>query len=173
MVWQLRPLVDSLGLNNPSRICLTPRKSRFKNLWRNKQGNCRCKSAVTGILSIAKLRSQMPRFATTRIIPWQTPLKCTADCQAPRLGRREYMWPGQAWGNLLSNLDSWRWQSAVRVILFVAIPGLNTADCHNPPYTFERGAWQVSEIQLPPFLHWESPCLMCHFFLTRDLGYKE
>jgi hypothetical protein len=29
---QLRPLVYSLGLNNPPRICLTPRKWRVKNL---------------------------------------------------------------------------------------------------------------------------------------------
>jgi hypothetical protein len=33
MVCQLRPLVYSLGLNNPPRICLTPRKLCVKNLW--------------------------------------------------------------------------------------------------------------------------------------------
>jgi hypothetical protein len=59
MVRQLRPLVYSLGLNNPPRICLTPRKSRVKILWRNKQGNCRCKMAGAEIRSFAKFRGQM------------------------------------------------------------------------------------------------------------------
>jgi hypothetical protein len=33
--------------------------------------------AGTGIRSFAKLRSQMPRIATTAITPWQTALKWT------------------------------------------------------------------------------------------------
>jgi hypothetical protein len=61
----MRPLVYSLGLNNPPRICLTPRNSRIKILWHNKQGNCRCKMAGAGIRSFAKFRGQM----------------CTAECQ--------------------------------------------------------------------------------------------
>jgi hypothetical protein len=55
-MFQLRPLKHSLGLNNPPRICFTPGKSHSKNLWRNKQGNCRCKIAGTGIHSVGKLR---------------------------------------------------------------------------------------------------------------------
>jgi hypothetical protein len=72
--------------------------------------------AGTGIHLLAKLRSQIPQFATTGITPWKTTLKCTADCQAPSSGRKEYMWPYQAYGNPLSNLDSCVWQSAVRLV---------------------------------------------------------
>jgi hypothetical protein len=93
MVCQLRPLVYSLGLNNPPRICLTPRKSRVKNLWRNKQGNCRCKMASAGIRSFAKFRGLMPRIATTGITSWQTALRWTADCQVPRSGCRGQVKP--------------------------------------------------------------------------------
>jgi hypothetical protein len=75
MVCQLRPLVYSLGLDNPPRICLTPRKSRVKNLCRNKQGNCQRKMAGAEIWSFAKFRSQMPRIAKTGITSWQTVLK--------------------------------------------------------------------------------------------------
>jgi hypothetical protein len=63
-------------------------------------------AASTGIRSFAKLRGQMPRIATNGIIPWQTALNWTADCQAPRSGGKEYMRPGQACGNPLSNLGS-------------------------------------------------------------------
>jgi hypothetical protein len=93
MVCQLRPLVYNLGLNNPPRICLTPKKSPVKNLWRNKQGNCRCKMAGAGIRSFAKFRGQMPRIATTGITIWQTALKWTADCQVPRSGCRGQVKP--------------------------------------------------------------------------------
>jgi hypothetical protein len=77
MVCQLRPLVYSLGLNNPPRICLTPRKSRVKNLWSNKQGTVYVKWRVLEF-------GQMPRIATTVITSWQTTLKWNADCQVPR-----------------------------------------------------------------------------------------
>jgi hypothetical protein len=86
MVCQLRPLVYSLGLNNPLRICLTPRKWRVKNLWHNKQENCRCKMAGVGIRPFSKFRGQMPRIATTGLTSRQTALKWTADCQVPRSG---------------------------------------------------------------------------------------
>jgi hypothetical protein len=99
-------------LNNPPRICLTPRKSRIKNVWHIKQGKCRCKMAGAGIRSFAKFRGQIPRNATTGITSWQTALKWPADCQAPRSGCKEYMRLGQACGNPLSNLDSWLWHSA-------------------------------------------------------------
>jgi hypothetical protein len=71
--------------------------------------------AGTGIYSLAKLHGQIPWFATKGITPWPTTLKCTADCQAPYSGGKENMRPGQACGNLLSNLDSCLWQSAVRL----------------------------------------------------------
>jgi hypothetical protein len=52
------------------------------------------------------------------------------------------------------------WQSALKFrilavairdtnIFFLAIRGINTAVCHNPRYTFERGLPQQSEIQYP------------------------
>jgi hypothetical protein len=149
--------ICSLGLNNPPRICLTPRKSRVKNLLRNKQGNCRCKMAGTRIHSFAKLRSQMPRIATTGISPWQTALKWTADCQAPRLGCQEYMQSGQACGNPLSKLYFclWQfavwlffsWQSAVKTPRFAAIRGTHLSE------SIAR-YW----IPAPAILHRESPC---------------
>jgi hypothetical protein len=37
------------------------------------------------------------------------------------------------------------------VILFLAIRILNAADRHNLRHTFERGTWQETEFQLPPF----------------------
>jgi hypothetical protein len=58
----------------------------------------------TEIHSFAKRRSPMPRIITTGIVPWQTALKWTADCQAPRSGCQEYMRSGQAYGNRLSNV---------------------------------------------------------------------
>jgi hypothetical protein len=93
MVCQLWPLVYSLGLNNPPLIFLTPRKSCVKNLWRNKQGNCRCKMVGAGIRSFAKFHGQMPRIDTSGITSWQTALKWTADCQVPRSGCRRQVKP--------------------------------------------------------------------------------
>jgi hypothetical protein len=97
--------------------------------------------AGAGIRSFAKYRGLMPRIATTGITSWPTALKWTADCQAPRSGCRGQVKP-----------------VAIRatVILFFAIRVLNAADCHNPRHTFERGAWQEIEFQLPPF-YIESP----------------
>jgi hypothetical protein len=46
------------------------------------------------------------------------------------------------------------------VILFLVMRCLNTADCHNPWHTFERGAEQVCEIQLLTF-YIESPPVLC------------
>jgi hypothetical protein len=143
MVCQLRPLVYSLGLNNPPRICLTPRKSHVKNLWRNKQGNCRCKMADAEIRSFAKFRGQRPRIATTGITSWQT------------LSSR--LWIAKFHAQVTS-VKSSLWQSALKlillsvairatVILFLAIHVLNAADCH----TFERRTWQETEFQLQPF----------------------
>jgi hypothetical protein len=95
--------------------------------------------AGTGIRSFAKLRGQIPRIATTGIAPWQTALKWTADCQAPRSGCqvavRSSLWQSALKFILLS--------VAIRatVILFVTIRSLNAADCHNPRRTFEQGMW--------------------------------
>jgi hypothetical protein len=164
MVCQLGPLVYSLGLNNPPRICLTPRKSRVKNLWRNKQGNCQFKMAGAGIRSFAKFGGQMPRIATTGITSWQTALKWTADCQVPRSGCRGQVKP-------------------------VAIHSqIHTSFCGNPrdgysilgnPRSKRRGLPQSTAhiwaqnlardwIPAPAILHRESPCLKRHIFLPHD-----
>jgi hypothetical protein len=71
--------------------------------------------AGAGIRSFAKFRGQMPWIATTGITSWQTALKWTTACQAPRSGCQEYMRSGQACGNPLSNLDSSLWHSARRL----------------------------------------------------------
>jgi hypothetical protein len=149
MVCQLTPLVYSLGLNNPPRIYLTPRKSRVKNLWRNKQGNCRCKMAGAGIGSFAKFRGQMPRIATILITSWQTALKWTADCQVPRSDCHRNVKPLANRSQIHTSVCG----KAIRatVILFLEIRVLNAADCHNPRHTFEHGTWQETEFQLPPF----------------------
>jgi hypothetical protein len=152
MVCQLRPLVYSLGLNNPPRICLTPRKSRVKNLWRNKQGNCLCKMSGAGIWSFAKFRGQMPRIATTGMTSWETALKWTADCKVPRSGCRGQVKPvairSQIHTSVCGNPHDGYSILSIRV--------LNAADCHNPRHTIERGTWQETEFQLPPF-YIESP----------------
>jgi hypothetical protein len=135
MVCQLRPLLYSLGLNNPPRICLTPRKSRVKNLWCNKQGSCRCKMAGAGIRSFAKLRDQMPRIAKTGI---------SSALAAQVAAVKSSLYQSALKFILLS--------VAIRatVILFMAISILNSADCHNPRHTFEHRTWQETEFQLPP-----------------------
>jgi hypothetical protein len=160
MVCQLRPLVYSLGLNNPPRICLTPRKSRGKNLWCNKQGNCRCKMAGAGIRSFAKFHGQMPRIATTGITSWQTALKHTAECQL-----LVKIWPRNATDRTVPLINFPRnatnratvlspWHSAVWKLAF-------------------RGkiwAWNLAKdwIPVPAILHRQLPCLLRHNILTHD-----
>jgi hypothetical protein len=155
MVCQLRPLVFSLGINNPPRIYLTPRKSRLKNLWHNKQGNCRCKTAVAGIRSLAKFRGQMLRIVTTGITSWQTALKWTADCKVPRSGCRGQVKPvairSQIHTSILGNPHSKR-------------RGLPQSAAHIWARNLAR-EW----IPAPAILHRESPCLKRHIFLTHDI----
>jgi hypothetical protein len=161
MVCQLRPLLYSLGLNNPPHICLTPRKLCVKNLWCNKQGTCRCKMAGARIWSFAKFRSQMPRIATTGITSWQTVLKRTADCQVPRSG-----WCGQVkLVAIRSQIILLSMAIHAMVILFLAICVLNATDCHNLRHTFERGTWQETEFQLPPY-YIESPLIEASYLFA-------
>jgi hypothetical protein len=109
----------------------------------------------------------MSPFATTGITPWQTALKCTADCQAPRSGGKEYMRHVQACGNPLSNLDSWLWQSALRLLI---CGNLQSKHCGLPQSTVYIWAWSLAcEWYLAPAnLHRKAPCLMRHYILTRD-----
>jgi hypothetical protein len=157
MVCQLRPLVYSLGLNNPPRICLTPRKSHVRNLWRNKQGNCQCKMAGAGIWLFAKFRGQMPRIATTGITSWQTALKWTADCQVPRSGCR-----GQVKF------------VAICSQIHTSVFGNRCSKCHGLPQSAAH-IWAQNLARYwipgPAILHRESPCLKRHIFLPRDLQY--
>jgi hypothetical protein len=77
-MYQLRPLVLSLGLNNPLR--------RQKDMFLQ-TGDSHCKMAVAGILSLAKLRAQM--CATNKItvarIATVKSLNLRADCHRPDL----------------------------------------------------------------------------------------
>ena len=156
MVCQLRPLVYSLGLNNPPRICLTPRKSRVKILWRNKQGNCRCKMAGAGIQSFAKFRGQM----------------CTAECQGLKTVARFVAFCGKFRAEPFD-----LWHSAVKFYQGVGIPQYigewwlafrspfesGLPRCHSycgNPRSKDRGTWQKTEFQLPPF-YIESPPVCC------------
>jgi hypothetical protein len=164
MVCQLRPLVYSLGLNNPQHICLTPRKSRVKNVWHNKQGNCLCKIAGAGIWSFAKFRGHMPRIATTGITSWKTALKWTADCQVMRSGCRGQVKP-----------------VAIRSQIHTYVCG-NSRDGYSilgNPRSKRRGLPQSAAhiwarnlardwIPAPAILNRESPCLKRHIFLPRD-----
>jgi hypothetical protein len=158
MVCQLRPLVYSLGLNNLPRICLTPRKSRLKNLWRNKQGNCLCKMAGAGIRSFAKFRSQMPRIATTGIASWQTALKWTAECQPPLANILGKIWPRNATDRTVPLLNFPRNATSRATVL---------SPWHSAVHIWARNLakdWTPA----PAILHQEPPCLLRHKFLTRD-----
>jgi hypothetical protein len=156
--------MNSLGLNNPPRICLTPRKSCVKNLWRNKQENCQCKMAGAGIRSFAKFCSQMSRIATTGIASWETALKWTADCQVPDSGCRSQVKP-----------------VAIRSQIHYSVCG-NPRDGysilgnpHSKRHRLPQSTAHIWErnlardwIPAPAILHQESPCLKRHTFLPRD-----
>jgi hypothetical protein len=108
--------------------------------------------AGAGIRSFAKFRGQMPRIATIGILlgkPLSSGLRI-AKFRAQVAAVKSSLWQSALKFILMS--------VAIRatVILFLAIHVLNTADCHNPRHTFERGTWQETEFQLPPF-HIESP----------------
>jgi hypothetical protein len=154
----------SLGLNNLPCICLTPRKSHVKNLWRNKQGNCRCKMTGAGIRSFAKFCSQMPQITTTGITSWQTALKWTADCQVPRSGCHGQVKP-----------------VAIRSQIHTSVCG-NPCDgysildnprskrCGLPQSVAHIWARNLTRdwIPAPAILHRESPCLKRPILLPRD-----
>jgi hypothetical protein len=164
MVCQLRPLVYRLGLNNPPRICLTPRKSLVKNLWRNNQRNCWCKMAGAGIRSFAKFHGEMPRIATTGITSWQTALKRTADCQVPRSGWRGKVKPVAIRSQIQTSVSgNLRDGYSILGNLHSKRRGLPQSAAHIWAQNLARD-W----IPTPAILLWEFPCLTRHIFLPHD-----
>jgi hypothetical protein len=153
----------SLGLNNPPRICLTPRKSCIKILWRNKQGNCRCKMAGAGIRSLAKFRGQM----------------CTAECQGLKTVARFVAFHGKFKSGTVRSVAFCgqivprSWHSAVYWRVVVGIPQYVWERFAKKLFllwqstVFDRGTWQKTEFQLLPF-YIESPpvCCVINFWRT-------
>jgi hypothetical protein len=143
MECQLRPLVYSLDLNNSPRV---------KNLWRNKQGGSRCKMAGGGIQSFAKFRAQM----------------CTAECQGLKTVAQFVAFRGKFKSGTVQ-----LWHSAVKFYQGVGITqyigewwlafrspfesGLPRCySCCGNPRSNDRGTWQMTKFQHPPF-YIESP----------------
>jgi hypothetical protein len=166
----MRPLVYSLGLNNPPRICLTPRKSHVKNLWCNKQGHCRRKMTGTGIQSFAKFRAQM----------------CTAECQGLKTVTRfvAFRWKFKSGtvqsvafrGQILPR--SWhstvlyigKWWLAFCSMFESGLPRCYSC-CGNPRHlTVELGKWLNSSTH---HFTWRVPLFEALFlFAARLLEYK-
>jgi hypothetical protein len=109
--------------------------------------------AGTGIHLLAKLRAQILRFETIGITPWQT-----AMCNAPCSGNKENMRPGLAFGNpqygqfICGNLQS-KHRGLLRSAVHIWTQRL-------------ASEWNPA----PAILNWESPCSMCHYFLTVDFS---
>jgi hypothetical protein len=118
--------------------------------------------AGTGFRYVATFHAPNPRFATTRITPWQTALKYTADCQAPLSGSSPGLWQSALKFRLLT--------VAIRDadIFLVAILGDQTADCHSPRYTFNAECSKKGKSTAPAILLRESPCSRRHVFVMRD-----
>jgi hypothetical protein len=164
MVCQLRLLVYSLGLNNPPHICLTPRKSSAKNVWRNKQGNCQCKMAGAGIWSFAKFCGQMPRIATTGITSWQTALKWTADWQVPRSGCRGQVKPVSIHSQIHTSV------CGIPLNSYSILGNPRSKCCILPQSVAHIWARNLARdwMLAPAILHQQSPCLKRHIILPRD-----
>jgi hypothetical protein len=150
-VCQLRPSVNSLGLRSN-----LPLNSRVNKLWRLKQGDAWCKMAEADFQSFATLRAQILaeshrlfrpvafRFHTySRMIHYvhkwtavsgivRSVCLRNATHQVVLLSNWQRMpQTGQTFKDL--------WHSAFK------------RTSNNPPYTFEHGMWNQSEIQPPPF----------------------
>jgi hypothetical protein len=152
MVFQLRPLVYSLGLNNPPHICLTPRKSRVKNLWRNKQGHCRCKMAGAGIQSFAKFRAQMCTAeyqglkTVARFVAFRGKFKSgTVQSVAFRCQILPRSWHSAVYWRVVVGIPQYVWEQFAKMLFLL---WQSTA--------FDHGTWQMTKFQHPPF-YIESP----------------
>jgi hypothetical protein len=88
MVYQLRPLVYSIGLNITPRNSFKLVKSRIKNIRRFKQGASLCKIAGDGFDCFAKIRAQIHNAVLAYCGVFQADChreNCrTADCYNPR-----------------------------------------------------------------------------------------
>jgi hypothetical protein len=117
--------------------------------------------AGTGIRSFANLHGQMPGIATIGIATRQTALNWTADCPVPRSGCQEYMRPGKACGNLLSNSYFCLRQSGSYSIL-----GHPQSKRRGLPHSTICGAQCGIRLKTSP-RHFTSriPCFKCHIFL--------
>jgi hypothetical protein len=119
MVFQLRPLVYSLAINNAPRISFTIEKARVKNIRRFKQGTSRCKMAGAKFHSFAKYRAPIcnPEKAARGVksTDCHNENSRTADCQRHE-SKFESVLP-QARTLRMVPIRSERvcWQSAVRL----------------------------------------------------------
>jgi hypothetical protein len=159
MVCQLRPLVYSLGLNNPPRtgICLTPRKLRVKNLW------------LTGTVDVKWRVLECGHLLSSAV-------KCRGLPQQVKL----------LGDPLSSGLRIAKFRGQVKPVAIRS--QIHTSVCGIPcdgysilgnPCSKRRGLPQSAAhiwvrnlarkwIAAPAILHRESPCLKPHIFLLRD-----
>jgi hypothetical protein len=89
IVRQLRPLVYSLDLNNPpSTVTVLHLESRASKI--NDLTNRGTVDVKWRVLEFGHLQSSALKYrGLLGMTPWQTVLKFTADCQAPRSGSKE------------------------------------------------------------------------------------
>jgi hypothetical protein len=112
-------------------------------------------------------RTLIPQIATTIITPWQTAFQCTADCQLPLWGLIQTMWRVQACGNLLSNSDSWFWQSAVWPFSTWQSAELKLRSANTGLKIWARSL-AIEWNPTPAIFYQETACLKHRIFLTSD-----
>jgi hypothetical protein len=105
-----------------------------------------------GNQSFAKFHDQMLRIATTGITSWQTALKWTADCQVPRSGCRCQVKPVAIRSQIHTSVCG----NPRDGYSILGNPRFKLRGLPQSAHTFERGTWQETEFQLPPF-YIESP----------------
>jgi hypothetical protein len=94
-----------LGLNNPPRICHTPRKSRVRDLGRNKQGTVDVKLRVLEFTELPSSRSNTAVCHNkNNPLANRSQVDCGLPCSALRLQG-------------MHAVRSGRWQSALKLIL--------------------------------------------------------
>jgi hypothetical protein len=154
-------------LTEATCIGLISGKSRGKHLWRNKERNCRCKMAGTGIQLLLAFRPPI-----------------SAECHKPRdrlkpLAFRAQTYCGMptttrqltAEGQLLSKI--WPRNATDWTFPLLNFPR-NATNCvpvlspwHSAVHIWARNLAK-DWIPAPTILHREPPCLLRHIFLTLD-----